>query len=151
METINTLSKQKYLGLPPLEQERYAGNVIKSILHLTQYGVTVSDITTNTPFTRPTVIKHLERLISCREGYKIKRGNVSVYYPNGKSVYPEKQIRIEIGGKRLFKATLLENNYGNFIFIEEEGGEGITGGGFMVKREEFPLFKELVDRISKQV
>ncbi len=145
------MSKQRYLGLPPAEQEKYVEKKIKELLHKNQFGITISDIMTKTPFTRPTVIKHLECLVSCREGYKIKRGNVSVYYPNGKVVYPEKQVKVEITNNRSFTATLLENNFGNFVFIEENGGEGITGGGFMVKRDEFPIFKELVELISKKV
>lgn len=153
MENImkGILSKQKYLGLPPLEQEKYADKTVKWILHNSQMGITISDITTKTPFTRPTVLKHLERLISCREGYKIKRGNVFVYYPNGKAVYPENQLKVEITNKRMFKATMLQNNYGNFIFIEEDGGEGISGGGFMIKSDEFHIFMELMNKVSKRV
>lgn len=145
------LAKEKYLGLTPLEQEKYIERKMKDILHKAPFGITISDITDKTPFTRPTVIKHLERLVSCREGYKIKRGNVFIYYPNGKSVYPEKHLKFEIGNGKFFKGTLLENNYGNFVFIEIEGSEDISGGGFLVRREEFPMFVEFINKISKEV
>lgn len=144
------LSKKEYLGLPPLKQEKYAEDLIKRILHENQLGITISDITKHTSFTRPTVLKHLERLVSCREGYKIRRGNVFVYYPNGKAAYPEKHTQVRIDDKRAFKATLLENNYGKFVFIEETGDAEISGGGFLVKREEFDLFRELVEKISEE-
>jgi phage pi2 protein 07 len=153
METFhNVLKKEKYLGLTTLEQEKYIEKKIKEILHSSPIGISISDITTKTPFTRPTVIKHLERLVSCREAYRIKIGNVFVYYPNGKAVYPEKQIKFEIDECKFFKGTLLENNFGKFIFIEIDAKEDIiSGGGFLVKREDFPLFTEFINKLYKEI
>lgn len=36
-----------------------------------------------------------------KEGYKIRRGKITLYFPNGKSVYPEKTVREEINGNAL--------------------------------------------------
>jgi hypothetical protein len=144
------LPSNAYLGLPPLEQEKYVEKTIKEILHANPMGITITDITDSAPFTRPTILKQLERLVSCREGYKIKRGNVFVYYPNGKAAYPSKEIKLEISEKRSFKGTFLENSFGKFIFIEEDGNEGISGGGFLVKKEDFPAFMDFIQKLSKE-
>lgn len=145
------LKKKEYLGLAPSEQEKYVERKIKEILKINKNGVTIPEIVSQTPFTRPTVTKHLERLVSCREGFKRKFGNLYLYFPNSRAVYPDKTISIEIENKRKFVGTLINNNYGEFIFLEEIGGEGISGGGFLVKKEEFILFKEFIDKISKEV
>ena len=129
MESLQILPKKEYLGLPPSEQEKYVEKVIKKILKLHKNGITIPEIVNKTPFARPTVTKHLERLVSCREGFKRKFSNLYLYFPNGSAVYPDKIINLEIENKRKFVGTLINNNYGEFIFIEEVGGEGISGGG----------------------
>jgi len=151
METTQILAKKEYLGLPPSEQERYVEKKIKEILKLNKNGVTIQTIVDKTPFTRPTVTKHLERLVSCREGFKRKFGNVSLYFPNNRAVYPDKTISFELDNKRKFIGSLINNNYGEFVFIEETGGEGISGGGFLVKKEEFIMFKEFIEKIYKEI
>ncbi len=145
------LSKKEYLGLPPSEQEKYVEKKIKEILKMNQNGITIQAIVDKTPFTRPTVTKHLERFVSCREGFKRTFGNLYIYFPNSRAVYPDKTISMEIGNKRTFVGTLINNNYGEFIFIEEMGGEGISGGGFLVKKEEFIIFKEFIEKVFNEV
>ena len=151
MEQTQILPKKEYLGLPPSEQEKYVERKMKEILKAHINGITIQDIVGKTPFTRPTVTKHLERLVSCREGFKRKFGNVYLYFPNSRAVYPDKTISIEIDNKRKFIGTMVNNNYGEFIFIEEIGGEGISGGGFLVKKEEFIMFREFINKISGEM
>lgn len=148
---VQVLKKKEYLGLPPSEQEKYVEKKIKEILKLNKNGVTIQTIVNKTPFTRPTVTKHLERLVSCREGFKRKFGNVSLYFPNSRAVYPDKTISVELNNQRKFVGTLINNNYGEFIFIEEVGGEGVSGGGFLVKKEEFIIFKEFIEQVNNEV
>lgn len=151
MEQIQILTKKEYLGLPPSEQEKYVEKKIKEILKAQINGVTIQLIVDKTPFTRPTVTKHLERFVSCREGFKRKFGNVFLYFPNSRAVYPDKTVSMELSGKRKFTGTLINNNYGEYIFIEEIGGEGISGGGFLVKREEFIMFKDFINQLSSEM
>ena len=151
MEQIQILTKKEYLGLPPFKQEEYVERKIKEILKAHKNGVTIQGIIDKTPFTRPTVTKHLERLVSCREGFKRKFGNLYLYFPNSRSVYPDKTISLEIDNKRKFIGTIINNNYGEFVFIEEIGGEGISGGGFLVKKEEFIMFKEFINKIAEGI
>lgn len=146
---IKTLQKGVYLGLNTLEQEQYIANTIKEVLKQNQNGITISEITSGTPFSRPTVLKHLEKLVAKREGYKIKRGNVFIYYPNGKAVYPEKQTIMPIDDKRAFKGTILNNNYGRFMFIELKEPEDINGGGFLIKDSDFSTFVEFINKFKE--
>lgn len=151
MQVIQLLTKKEYLGLPPSEQEKYVERKIKEILKAHKNGITIQEIISKTPFTRPTVTKHLERLVSCREGFKRKFGNVYLYFPNSRAIYPDKVVSLEIDGERKFVGTLINNNYGEFIFIEEVGGEGISGGGFLVKKEEFIMFKEFINKVNGEL
>ncbi|MEA2037619.1 MAG: hypothetical protein U9O94_08975 [Nanoarchaeota archaeon] len=145
------MDKKDYLGLPPHKQEKYVFDMLKNILKRNKNGITISVVEKKTPFTRPTIIKHLERLMSAREGFKRKLGNTNVYFPNGSAIYPDKTAREIIEDTRAFKGTFINNNYGEFIFIEEEGNSGISGGSFMIKKEEFKIFKNLVNRLNKEV
>jgi hypothetical protein len=145
------LSKKDYLGLPPHKQENYVYEKIKEILKLNKNGITISVIEEKAPFTRPTIIKHLERLVSAREGYKRTLGNTNVYFPNGSAVYPDKTVKMTIADSRFFKGTFLNNGYGEFVFIEESGGSGISGGSFMIKKDEFETFKDFINKLSKEV
>ena len=151
MKQIQLLTKKEYLGLAPSEQEKYVGRKIKEILKEHMNGITIQEIINKTPFTRPTITKHLERFVSCRKGFRRKFGNLYLYFPNSRAIYPDKTIFIELDNKRRFVGTLINNNYGEFVFIEEVGGEGISGGGFLVKREEFIIFKEFIERLSGEV
>ncbi len=145
------LSKKDYLGLPPQEQEKYVFGKIKEILKKNKNGITISIIEKETPFTRPTIIKHLERLVSSREGYKRTIGNTNVYFPNGSAIYPDKTIKERINDTRFFRGTLISNNYGEFVFIEEDGDSNISGGSFMIKKNEFDKFKDFIIKVSEGV
>lgn len=153
MEIIvrDILAKGKYLGLPVSEQDRYVDKKIQEILHDNHNGISISDIASKTPFTRPTILKHLESLVSCREAYKIKHGNFSMYYPNGKAVYPQGQLDMPIDDNNSFKGTVLQNNYGRFIFMEVQGNEEVSGGSLLVRVQDFPLFIDFVDNIRKGI
>jgi len=145
------ISKKDYLGLPPQKQEKYVFGKIKDVLKMNQNGITISVIEKKTPFTRPTIIKHLERLISAREGYKRILGNTNVYFPNGSAVYPDKTVKETISDDHFFKGTFLNNGYGEFVFIEEHGGSGISGGSFMIRKIEFNIFKDFINKLGKEV
>ncbi len=145
------LSKNDYLALPPQEQEKYVRRQLREILKSHKNGITISEIDEKTPFTRPTIIKHLERFASTREGFRRKVGTSFVYYPNGSSVYPDKIIKTEISKDRAYRGAFINNNFGEYVFIEEVGVEGIAGGSFMIKKDEFSLFKEFIEKLTAEV
>src|SRR3989338_8935874 len=85
VQVPDLLSKERYMGLAPHDQEEYVAKKMLEILKLNSTtGVTVPEVVAKTPFARPTIIKHLERIVSTRGGYKIKRGTQVIYYHNGK-------------------------------------------------------------------
>ena len=108
------MKKEDYLGLPPHEQERYVERQIKEILHRNKNGITISVVNEKTPFTRPTIIKHLERFVSAREGFKRKMGNTYIYFPNWHAEYPESIVKEHIEDGRYFKRNLLNKNFGEY-------------------------------------
>ncbi len=151
IELRDMLSKSKYLGLPINEQERYVDKKLKEILHDNGNGIAISDIASETPFTRATILKHLETFVSCREAYKIKHSNLSLYYPNGKAVYPQGQLNMSIDDDKSFRGTLLQNNYGKFVFMEIQGKEEISGGSLLVRVQDFSIFTDFVNNIKKEI
>jgi hypothetical protein len=144
------IDKKKYGKMTPQDQEEYVEKKIKQILHLNGDGITVPEICEIAPFTRPTIIKHLERLAASREAYKIKRRKITMYYPNGRIVHPEAMIKVENDTGGIFRGTFLNNNFGAFIYLEEINEKNITGGGMLISLKSFDSFKELVDRIEKK-
>jgi len=104
----------------------------------------------NTPFSRQTIIKHLERMVSCRESYKIRRRNLTTYYPNGKVVHPEYQEKIETEQGHVFRGTFLNNNYGEFVYLEDVNNNGVSGGSMLISLDSVDDFKDLINRLSKR-
>ena len=142
--------QKKYLGMSPHDQENYIEQKIREIVKMNHNGVSIPDIAENTPFSRQTIIKHLERMVSCREAYKIRRRNLTTYYPNGRIVHPEYQENIETDKGHLFRGTFLNNNYGEFIYVEDINNEGISGGSMLINLEKLNDFNELINRLSNR-
>jgi len=145
----NILDKKKYLTLSPQDQEEYIERKIKEIVFMNDDGVTIPDIDENVPFTRPTIIKHLEKLVALRESYKIKRRNVTVYYPNGKIVHAEKMLKDECLSGTQLKATFLNNKVGKFVFLEDVSNNKISGGSMLLKRDDLSEFVKFMQSVNK--
>lgn len=141
------MEKKKYLGLSPQDQEEYIVKKIKEILEINPNGITIPDIVENTPFTRPTIIKHVEKMISRRDAYKIKIRNFTIYYPNGQVVHPELTVKRESKGGTIFRATFLNNNFGKYLYIEDLNSDQVSGGSILIKRENLDDFSKLVSDI----
>lgn len=142
------VSKETYLGLAPQKQEEYVGKKLKELLELNaNTGVTIPEIEVDTPFTRPTIIKHLERMISSRQIYKIKRGALTVYYPNGKIEHPELMLEVSSDLGTKFRGSFLNNNFGKFLFIEDLT-KNISGGSMLIKINDVKTFREFVNKLA---
>ena len=142
--------QKKYMGMSPQDQEVYIEQKVKDIVKLNPNGICIPDIAENTPFSRQTIIKHLERMVSSREAYKIRRRNFTTYYPNGRVVHPEYQEKIETGPGHAFRGTFLNNNYGEFVYIEDINNNSISGGSILISMELVDDFKDLINRLSKR-
>lgn len=144
-------SNEKYSAMAPSQKGKYVEKKIDEILRLNTQGITLGDIGQNTPFSRPTIIKHLENLTSRRQGYKILRGNTYVYYPNSKAVYTTQPVEINIDSKRKYSGRIVENDFGQFVFLEERGNMQVAGGSWLIPREEWDTFKSFIKKIDTEV
>lgn len=139
------LDRRQYLGMNPQDQESYASKKIKEVLTLNQeHGVTIPDILETAPFSRPTVVKYLEQMVSSRAAYKIKRRNLTYYYPNGKVAHPELIISKKSSETGLeLRATFLNNNFGEYLYIEDISSK-LSGGGMLISLKDISFFKEFM-------
>ncbi|ODS36160.1 hypothetical protein BEH94_08435 [Candidatus Altiarchaeales archaeon WOR_SM1_SCG] len=146
------MEKKVYMGLAPKDQEEYVERKIEDIVKINSNGITISDIFNNTPFTRPTVIKHLEKMVSSRKAYKIRRGKqIFVYYPNGRPVHPEYRIeKKSIENEINFRGTFLNNNYGKFVFLESLNQGNISGGSMLIRRSDIQSFFEFIKEVIEK-
>ena len=144
-----------YRGLSPQDQEEYVEKKMAEIVEMNPNGITIPDVEDKTPFTRPTIIKHLDKLVALRKAYKIKRGKkIFVYHPNGRPVHPEYQIEKKGTEKEPhFRATFLNNNYGEFLFLEDLNPQSVAGGSMLIRRPDiqnfFGFMKEIAERDKK--
>ncbi|MDD5111116.1 MAG: hypothetical protein PHG85_01065 [Candidatus Altiarchaeota archaeon] len=143
------LPPEKYRSLSPQDQEEYVARKIEEILMINTNGVTISDVSLNTPFTRPTIIKHLEKIVATRKGYKIRRGRLSMYFPNGRVVHPEGQIETKTDTGNQYRATFLNNNFGEFIYIEDLTPNTVSGGSILIKKHDYPNFLNFLDSVEE--
>ncbi len=141
----NTIfSPEKIQALPPKEKDFYIRNVILEILRLnTMKGITVSQLTETTGFNRMTLSKHLDVLVATGEAYRVQRGNLSIFYKNGKLV-DESDMGSIIFSDKTYTFYKLENNEGSFIYIQEKELDEFrvpqVKGGVMVSMKDVPNF-----------
>lgn len=91
---------------------------ILEILRLSRRGVTVSEVSSKTGFSRPTVSKHLDILVATGEAYKVEHGNLSIYLKNGEVAHPDAIQRIQFED-RVYVLYRLRNEEGDFVYIQE--------------------------------
>lgn len=142
------VEKHKYSGMSPQEQEQYIQKKLKEILALNPNGITIPDIEENTPFTRPTIIKHLDRMVSSREAYPIKRRNLTVYYPNGQPNHPEYTIKEKFNTGTEVRITFLDNESvgGKFVFLEDLSTDQVHGGSLLIRLQDLPFYKNILEK-----
>lgn len=148
------LSPEKIQTLPPKEKDFYIRNVILEILRLnTMKGITVSQLAETTGFNRMTLSKHLDILVATGEAYKVQRGNLFIFYKNGKLV-DESDMGSIMFSDKTYTFYKLENNEGSFIYIQEKELDEFrvpqVKGGVMVSMKDVPNFLlKLQEFISK--
>lgn len=151
IELPDIVDKEKYRGMNSHDQEEYIQTKISEILDINEErGVTVSDINNNTPFSRTTIMKHLERLVSKREAYKIQRGKFTIYYSNGKPQHPEQRTQLELASGDVVRATFLNNSFGRFVYLENTNDNGVTGGGILIHRRDLRDLTDFVETVESK-
>lgn len=137
-------TQEKIKRLSPSERDNYIQNIILEILGSNKY-VTVSQLSDQLPFSRPTVTKHLEMLTAIGEAYSIQMGNLSVYSKNGKIVH-EADVQSIVVHDKIYTFYTLKNQEGDFLYIQEkyldEYRSPKVKGGIMINYRDLPAFLE---------
>ncbi len=140
-----TLSPEEIKRLSPSDRDYYSQHVILEILGLNRRGVTISQISQRLPFSRPTITKHLDILVAIGEAYKVQRGNLSIYYKNGKVVH-ETDVRSTVLSDKAYTFYKLENEEGTFLYIQEKEIDEFRSprvkGGVMIDTRDIALFMD---------
>jgi|SRR5438552_1068566 len=140
-------------GLAPRERDTYIENVILRLLENSPKGVTVSDVATHTRYSRPTVSKHLDVLVATGEAYRVERGNLSIFYKNGK-ILDEVDSNSVSTPEKTYTFYLLENEDGRFLYIQEkeldEHMSSRVRGGITISLKDIPEVISKIQGISDQ-
>lgn len=141
------LKPEDVLSLSPSDRDRYMDRLLFQILELNQKGATIPEIEEATGLNRNTVTKHLDRLVSLREAFKIQRGILSIYYRNGRVVHA-KNIEHKFAKDKRYSFFRLVNDEGKFVYIQEKEanvyGTVIVKGGIIIRDEDlFEFLNEL--------
>ncbi len=132
------LQKQAFKTLPAKEKEEYVSNFLKTIVELNPDGITISQIREATGLIYSTIWHHLEVLSHTAQARKISRGNLDVYYPDGKHTHLNEHNH----GKANYSIGTVENNEGKFVCIHEKR-ENSRGNQTVCKGIHIPF--ELID------
>lgn len=148
------LTSMKIKILPPQEKDFYIRNMILEILKLNdRRGITVSQIASATHFNRMTISKHLDVLVATGEAYKIQRGNLFIYYKNGKIVH-ETNLESVVFLDKTYSLYKLENNEGKFIYIQEKELDEFrvpqVKGGVMINMKDIPNFLKKLHEFAEK-
>ncbi len=139
-------------GLAPRERDTYIQNVILRILDRAPRGVTVSEVSAFTGFSRPTVSKHLEVLLAIGEAYEVERGNLSIYHRNGKVVHEEASQSISTPDKA-YNFYILQNDKGRFLYIQEREEDEYklvrVRGGITINMKDLPAIVRKITELQE--
>jgi hypothetical protein len=147
------LSREEIKALSPAERDAYIQSVILDILNMNPHGITVFQISSVVPFSRPTIAKHLDILVAIGEAYKIERGNLSIYYKNGKIVH-EVDVQSTVISDKIYTFYKLENAEGRFLYIQEKELDEFRAprvkGGIMINEKDVPRFLLELEKFVKE-
>lgn len=148
------LAYKEVLSLRPQDRDSYIQGLIKQILELNSHGVTIAEISKRTRLNRNTIAKHLKKLVAIREAYALNRGNLSIYYKNGKVVH-SRSSEHKFANDKFFTFYRLENDEGKFIYIQEKEINEFRAtkvkGGILVKDKDFLTFMKELQKFALEV
>ena len=139
------LKKEEYLKLPSGEKERYVREILRQVVRMNPFGVTVSMLKEELPFNSRTLEKHLSVLTFTNEIYTVKIGPNLLYLPNHRALHHEAREVLDLGNRE-YIIYAVSNRLGEFILIQEkksiQKNKMEIGGGIMIPKEHL---KKLVD------
>lgn len=137
------LEKQEFVKLPPSEKERYVREILKQIIELNPYGVTISMLKDKVPFSDKTLEKHLSVLTYINEIYTVKIGQNQLYLPNHKPLHYEVRDKISLNNRE-YLIYSVNNRLGEYIIVQEkketQDKRMDIGGGITIPKEAFEEF-----------
>ena len=146
------LPRSEIKRFSPRRRDTYIQNAIVRILDRVANGVTVSEVSSATGFSRPTVSKHLDILVATGEAYKNERGNLSIFYKNGKVVHEEESQSISTPDK-VYTFYILQNGDGRFLYIQEkemdEHRSVTVRGGITISMKDLPSVMKRIEELHK--
>ena len=155
IEIKHLLRRDDFLKLSPQAREKYLLHTIENILNQNKdLGVAITDVLSSTqdfPFTRKSVEKALKILTVSNKAYPVKRGQLTLYFPNNRLAHPSATGTINIDRDKNYKLFFVENPYGKFLYVQEnqKGMFGYeTRGGIMIPIHEL---KGILSKIEKFV
>jgi DNA-binding Lrp family transcriptional regulator len=154
LKTPEILAYKEVLSLRPRDRDGYIQGLILQILEMNPQGVTIAEISKKTGLNRNTIAKHLKRLVAIREAYALNRGNLSIYYKNGKVVH-SRSSEHKFANDKFFTFYRLENDEGRFIYIQEKEIDEFRAtkvkGGILVKDQDFLSFMKELQKFALEV
>lgn len=148
------ITQKELRSLRPKDRDQYIQKLILQILELNNQGVTISEIADQTGVNRNTLASHMKTLVAIREAYVINRGNLSIFYKNGKVVHA-RSTEHKFPNDRFYRFYRLENEQGNFIYIQERQIDEFRAikvkGGIMIKDEDFMHFMKELQKFAMEV
>lgn len=154
IKTPEILAYKEVLSLRPKDRDSYIQSLINQILEMNPHGVTIAEISKKTHLNRNTIAKHLKKLVAIREAYALNRGNLSIYYKNGRVVH-SRSSEHKFANDKFFTFYRLENDEGKFIYIQEKAINEFRAtkvkGGILVKDEDFLTFMKELQKFALEV
>jgi DNA-binding transcriptional ArsR family regulator len=139
----------------PHLRDQFANNMIVEFLERSPNGVTIKQIIEKTELARPTIVRHLERLVALRYARKRDFGYVSLYYKGG---YPEEETSEseKFSDDTSFTFQIVNRGAdGNFIYVQEKQlndfREEKVIGGIMVNTKDAHKFAKMFHTYALKV
>ena len=148
------LETEQFKVMPALEKDSYLDRVLRKILELNPNGITAPVIARALGINATTIWRHLEKLTSTREGYKISYGKTTVYYPNGKMIHHFKKEDLLLGDKA-YSFFYVVNNFGKFMYLQEKKqdrlGASEVVGGLLIPINKVEEFVNAIMESSREI
>lgn len=148
------LEPEQFKTMPAIEKESYTNKVLKKTLELNPNGLTAPNVSRSIGINATTIWRHLERLTSTREAYKLSFGKTTIYFPNGKMIHHFKQEDIKLGEKT-YSFYYVINNFGKYLYLQEKKQDRLGAievvGGLMIPVEQIGNLVKSIVASSKEI
>ena len=136
-------------NLSPFKKEEVLKENLLACLRKNPKGLTTTEIQKETKISRKTLEKHLQILVYENEIYMKQFGPTRVYYPNHRVHYVD--FEKMSFGNRTYWFDIMENEYGNFLLIQEKRKNNgwITQGSVLIPLNKVNLFINSLSKILK--